>query len=157
MVASASSVRSPHGLPFPYKEDLAFLTSEEEERLIYGRDMSVINEKIKDIPEQIVVAPPSPDGSLPIPTMDPPLPPLTRKKRPRKKSNRGFPFKVPRALSMLSVRQSFINFNLNILYNSLKGILMVRIFSLLNILEDHSSAQAEAPHEEQSPCPNISF
>lgn len=85
--------RTPSAIPFPHKEELEYLTSEEEERLIYGGDESVIVKKIRDLPEGLMHPPISAD--LPVPTMDPPLPSIFRKKKV-KKSNRGFPFRIPR-------------------------------------------------------------
>jgi len=92
-IVTVSSVKVPSAIPFPQKEDLDYLTSDEEERLIYGGDESVIMSKIKDLPDATMHAPNS--KNLPMPTMDPPLPEPEAKRRPPK-SNRGFPFRIPR-------------------------------------------------------------
>lgn len=51
------------------------LSPEEEHRLVMKADASVIDEKLSEMPFGVLMAPaPLEEHSLPIPTMDPPLP-----------------------------------------------------------------------------------
>lgn len=51
------------------------LSPEEEHRLVMKADASVIDEKLKEMPYGVLMAPaPMDEHSLPVPTMDPPLP-----------------------------------------------------------------------------------
>lgn len=51
------------------------LSPEEEHRLVMKADASVIDEKLKEMPFGVLMAPaPLDEHSLPVPTMDPPLP-----------------------------------------------------------------------------------
>ena len=58
--------------------------------------MSIINDKVRSLPEMGVDPPGFQGSELPLPTMDPPLPKMLRPSGPPKKSNRGFPFRIPR-------------------------------------------------------------
>jgi len=53
---------------------LSQLTAEEEQRLILASDTSVIDEKLRELPGGILMPPGI--AQLPVPTMDPALPPL---------------------------------------------------------------------------------
>ncbi|ODM92053.1 hypothetical protein Ocin01_14628 [Orchesella cincta] len=58
----------------------AQLTPEEEHRLVVQADASVIDEKLKEMPYGVLMAPaPVGEHSLPVPTMDPPLPEVPKK------------------------------------------------------------------------------